>query len=86
MQSLSMNIFKKKSLPLYIQKTILQFEPRNKKITFKSPTINRKIWSNMPHYAKEYNKNLQWSDKFSAVVRPINNTFMLRRNIQRRSS
>jgi hypothetical protein len=78
MEDLPTAIFKKNTLPQTVRKTILQSEPRNKAISFEPPIMDKKIWTNMPKYAKEQDKNLRrTSYRFSSVVRPIDNALRL---------
>jgi hypothetical protein len=78
MQKLPTSIFKNNSLSPSTRKTILQSEPRNKDISFEPPIMDKKLWSNMPKFAKEQDKTLRRvAYKVSSAVRPIDNTLRL---------
>src|SRR5947207_7012185 len=59
MGSLPTTIFKRNTLSQSNRKTILQSEPRNKDISFEPPVMDRKVWTTMPRYAKENDKNVR---------------------------
>src|SRR5204862_8021059 len=76
MQGLPTAIFRKNILPQSTRKSLLQSEPRNKDISFEPPIMDRKLWSSIPHKAKEQDKNLHRTIyRFSSVIKPIDNAF-----------
>jgi len=78
MEDLPTSIFKKNIIPQATRKAILQSEPRNKAISFEPPIMDKKIWTSMPKYAKEQDKNLRrTSYRYSSVIRPIDNALRM---------
>ena len=78
MVDLPTQIFRKNLLLTSTRKTILQNEPRNKEISFTPPDMDRKVWSQMSHILRKYNRDIRWLlYRFFSNLHPIDNSLRL---------
>jgi hypothetical protein len=78
MRTLPTGIFKGNLLPNETRKLVLKSEPKNKDISFVPPLMDKRLWSKMPRFAREQDKNLRRVIyKVSSAIRPIDNTLRM---------